>query len=482
MKCDEIKPKCQRCTDLGIDCPGYRGVGDVEFRDQTCRYSRHPKRKSGSNSDRQCSLPVIDSRSGSLEPTRQGSPEMSSSTTSIYLDPKWRASLRNDFFLTYLPNDATRISSHYAFLTALPSPEIDNPALNAAVDTLACVYAGTLRRNEQLLSEARRLYSKALSLLCQSLSRPDIQNCLNTLAAIQLLSFCEEFRATNTDGHGLNVHTQGARDFIQTGKLSCTGSHLGQLLFYTNRYACTSDALAGRHATEAVPSSTFKNQLTPDDDFIVLTDLLAYLPQVFHEVDQISSTNSPFDKSQSFDRVFNICMTLQRQLQVWFESLRNKTSGVLHSLVDVDYFQTFKTLNVPKTIPAAFDFQSFWHAYLISRYWMATSIISWNLSNAIRQMEAHSPDVSLPESSIFEAKASDFAMRVCQTVPFCWEQESCGFVGCIYSRSLLQYAGTYFATLGVWPPYAWCTSIEDRLRDAGITAGNHPRANGFYQD
>lgn len=200
-KCDRKRPGCTQCANIQTQCPGYRNLLDLYFRDETEEVSRRVNKKNQSRS--------TTSKEGSEEPDlpaeprreRHGKPlkptsfdELADNTTaydqypgSLTLIPSQDASfMAVTCFINGFLED-----SHFDYL---PPLYLQSPPSSPLVVATQCVATASLAsdwRNSTLMIEARRQYSEAIKLTNAALCSPVDALQDHTLISVLLLALFE---------------------------------------------------------------------------------------------------------------------------------------------------------------------------------------------------------------------------------------------------------------------------------------------------
>ncbi|KAI9663470.1 MAG: hypothetical protein M1831_002479 [Alyxoria varia] len=466
VKCDERKPDCQRCIDLGIECPGYRPAGGYEFKDQTQRYAQNLQSMDPEHQPRRSPT----SRNAPSESVFQSASQgQSASTEERSVTPETKSSLHRAFLEQYLPkNEDQSLVSHYSYLWMLPmanySPE---SALETALDAVSLVHFGTRTGNSDHLDQSRHLYGIALQRLGQEISQPGVEQSIETLCAIQLLTICEQFRATSTY-YGCMTHTEGAKNFLETGDCPYQESRIGQLLFFSHRDAMIEQALVQNN----VPSFQLQFWMhhaasVVDDEFVKLTNILLDVAQSLQYSSSFVADTTAVPQPDEAKNVFDHLSNLLSQLRQWYGNFQN-ANGQPFALVPIEQFPQFCRAVPNDAISEALDFRSFHDACLMSRYYVAAGLICRRIGDLLAYVRQY---ITIPQSEdpvTYHSKARNCALRACQSIPYSWKQEVCGTVGKTYSTFPLWFAQQVFQDSGPASHSSWCSQVESRLCAMGI--------------
>ncbi|KAJ5901618.1 hypothetical protein N7495_002146 [Penicillium taxi] len=215
LKCDQGSPACTQCMRAGVDCPGYRDLFELGFRDQNDEVIRRSQRLS-----RKKRTTVIASTEASAEASAEASTVDSTtastttatvashvenhvaSNSSLPIDEGGDMSLSPLRMPTYPAQELAKsyIFSHYltagprgghmSYLLPLVS-DTRNSAINAALNAVGMAALSNIRLSPQMMLKARREYTTALSQTNSALRDPVMAKRDDILGSVVLLGMFE---------------------------------------------------------------------------------------------------------------------------------------------------------------------------------------------------------------------------------------------------------------------------------------------------
>ncbi|PON22883.1 hypothetical protein TGAM01_v208138 [Trichoderma gamsii] len=224
LKCDYRTPSCTQCARAEVNCPGYRNLLDIKFKDQgeeVIRKYRPPARKkrpisTSSAVEPQPSVPSREPRdsdgSGALRLDKTAS--IISRPNPEYPEQDIARSFLYANYMTGGPR-----CGHMSYL--LPLMESSrNSAANAAVNAVALAALSNIRLSPKTMRKAHQEYTTALSLTNLALQDPVMCRTDDTLAAVVMLGTFEGEKKimTCTDGSFIDRwvnHMDGATKLIE---------------------------------------------------------------------------------------------------------------------------------------------------------------------------------------------------------------------------------------------------------------------------
>ncbi|PYH92967.1 hypothetical protein BO71DRAFT_356319 [Aspergillus ellipticus CBS 707.79] len=212
LKCDRARPSCSQCIRAQVDCPGYRNTAELSFRDQSEEVIRKAKAKHRARKS------VVVAEPNSRQPVRKG----------IALDVALSSppeELAKGYFFTHYGG------SHMPYLLDLTRNQ-DNAPINAALTAAGLAALSNLRMSPQMMLNARRHYTLALSRTRHALRDPALCRKDGTLAAVVLLGMFEII--TCSDGSFAErwmKHMDGAAQLIELRGLRQVEGAAGLHLF-----------------------------------------------------------------------------------------------------------------------------------------------------------------------------------------------------------------------------------------------------------
>ncbi|KUI60551.1 White-opaque regulator 1 [Cytospora mali] len=264
IRCDQRQPGCGQCEKRQRECPGYRNLVDLMFRDE----SSHVINKANANSRKKRSLPspaashtstisdqVISSSASIAEPhgyqyaaipLRQWSPVQSPPTRPVYgtkfdekgrevsregrrrsqppvqvlaplsysLSPSFQERGVNLFFTRYISVSENLAHHRYDFILDLWQPNTSDPnhdGVLAGITAVGLVGVAEMSRSGEVLEAARKSYGKALRLTNDALRDPGEAVKDTTLLSVMLLGLFEMIGGSRARGiESWQKHLNGA--------------------------------------------------------------------------------------------------------------------------------------------------------------------------------------------------------------------------------------------------------------------------------
>ncbi|PWY69703.1 hypothetical protein BO70DRAFT_432353 [Aspergillus heteromorphus CBS 117.55] len=211
LKCDRVRPSCSQCIRAQVDCPGYRDTAELSFRDQSeevirkAQAKHRARRSPGTETINQ----QLDRKAISLDVVLSSPPE----------------ELAKGYFFTHFGG------GHMPYLLDLTRNQ-DNAPINAALTAAGLAALSNLRMSPQLMLNARRHYTVALSRTNHALQDTVLARRDETLAAVVLLGMFEII--TCSDGSFADrwvKHMDGAAQLIELRGLQQVERSAGLHLF-----------------------------------------------------------------------------------------------------------------------------------------------------------------------------------------------------------------------------------------------------------
>ena len=472
-QCDEAKPECQRCTDLGFECNGYRSAGDVVFRDQTDHYARVAQGYRASDSP-----PAFTSHTANSKLTR-----MRHYTFDLSLCSEIDNSLQNEtsmfreFLHLYLPpNQTDETITQFSYLELLPVVQEKCPVLRAAMAAISAVGLGTVRADPKLLGNSRHLYSDALQRVSLALSKTtgDYKDNEKILAAAKTLGFCEIFVATNSNQDGWIAHEEGVRSIFENMRSITEPSKLSKLLFYSNRFHLMNLGLLTRK-TVVYDEFVWQRQTSIDsgDEFVSLSNILVQIPRALERADSVFAVESVEERRQRLENTLRQLTGLQQQLKQWYQLYSKIQYDQLYTITTFDHFPTASTMLTAQSFPALFKFNDFRCALIMMSYWHGIGQLNWSAGELLKMTNSIEGMSLFPDGMDMTNDAVQCAIRICQGMPYFWEQQHCGIFGRITAAWPLSFSRRVFTAVGDLPALLWCSEFDDWLSACGICMPYH---------
>ncbi|KAI1161687.1 hypothetical protein F5B18DRAFT_627264 [Nemania serpens] len=179
MKCDHGVPSCTQCIRARADCPGYRNLLDLKFRDQNeevIRHCRAPARKK-----RQDTSIAASSGDGSAV-------AITSIPDSALVRSVQQNVAKRYIFANYMTGGSRCGHMNY-LLPLIEDPR--NTAVNTALDAVALAALSNVRLSPRTMLRAQQEYIAVLTQTNRALKDPIMCKTDDTLAAVVLLGIYE---------------------------------------------------------------------------------------------------------------------------------------------------------------------------------------------------------------------------------------------------------------------------------------------------
>ncbi|KAF2798423.1 hypothetical protein K505DRAFT_414363 [Melanomma pulvis-pyrius CBS 109.77] len=234
IRCDQRKPSCFKCEKLGTQCPGYRKLDQIVFRDETKRITRkiHQSEQSFSTLTPD-TLPNYSRLPASSELTfGSTSFEWSLPPLDIYypLSHSVDELGANFFFAKYTSNEAPFSGEYYDWL--IQSYYSDCRVLRTAIEAVGMAGIANVSHTPHILSKSKIQYCKALNAMKRALDDPIDAISDTTFMAVILLGQFETVNFETWDRYEYwAAHVHGAMVLLELrGKEQFTRQR-GGLLF-----------------------------------------------------------------------------------------------------------------------------------------------------------------------------------------------------------------------------------------------------------
>ncbi|KAJ6119274.1 hypothetical protein N7523_003554 [Penicillium sp. IBT 18751x] len=324
LKCDQGAPECTQCMRARVDCPGYRDLLDLGFRDQSQEVIRKSQRLTRKQ---QRTVPTIASRTENPVDHTVASTAASSFETgglSPRRGPVYPVQeLAKGYLFSHYMSGGPR-GGHMSYLIPLINDPA-NSAVNAALNAVGLAALSNIRLAPQMMLKARREYTTALSQTNHALKDSLMSKRDDILAAVVLLGMFE------------------VSDARSPSRIS--GSDLEKVM------TCTDDSFIDRwmkHMEGAAKLIEFRGpeQLTRQEGLDMFTQLRAQInvSKIYRE--QYSSpilaqlTESAKLHRNSEDQIQDDLGLLVIKLSNFCASLKNKTitepSEILRTALTID--------------------------------------------------------------------------------------------------------------------------------------------------
>lgn len=234
VKCDQRKPRCLRCEKASIQCPGYRNLADVLFRDESWRIARRVRILSGD-------VPVPQSRPASSEHPSL-IPPSPPATVPQPLSQSISEVAASFFFSKYYVCEGVLEGAHQ-WLARQYSEISPNPALQAVIEAAGLAGISNVHHAPSLRSRSKQRYCLALRALKKSLDDPREAVADTTLMTVNLSGLFEFITFEDWDhSRAWAAHIAGAIALLQLRGEEQFNNERGGQLFVQLRsqilYAC----------------------------------------------------------------------------------------------------------------------------------------------------------------------------------------------------------------------------------------------------
>ncbi|KAJ5219323.1 uncharacterized protein N7498_001422 [Penicillium cinerascens] len=183
LKCDRGSPACTQCMRAKVDCPGYRNLVDLGFRDQSEEVIRKSQRLT-----RKHTVPSVTSTAASAD-DESGVPWPRRSPAY-----PMQELAKGYVFSNYMAGGPR--GGHMPYLVPLIN-DPRNSAVNAALNAVGLAALSNIRLAPQMMLKARREYTTALSQTNHALKDSVMSTRDDILAAVVLLGMFEVMTCTD---------------------------------------------------------------------------------------------------------------------------------------------------------------------------------------------------------------------------------------------------------------------------------------------
>ncbi|KAJ6005300.1 hypothetical protein N7451_003244 [Penicillium sp. IBT 35674x] len=179
VKCDQRKPGCVKCERSATECPGYRNLTEILFRDESERIIRKAHRK-----HHRLNIPASHLRALTLSENHK---------TFIFAPLSLSISdLGASFFFTkYLPRETVVSKNFHDWLSGVYASKDSNYALYAIIQAVGIAGLFNVSPSQVKAVESQKLYSQAVSALQRLFDDPIHATSDATLTTVILLALYE---------------------------------------------------------------------------------------------------------------------------------------------------------------------------------------------------------------------------------------------------------------------------------------------------
>lgn len=489
-----------------MTCGGYRlpAPGQVQFRDQTeytvlkaheqyktappiirTRQIASPDSDTDSNSSSDVATTALSSSTQGTEIVllhRGESPMDFAESMALFATPQSLPSpaaekslIYSAFMDTYLPKRIGPMDSHFSFLQHL----ITTPGLRSEVsdslDALAMVQVGSIYKDQNLLRQAVKAYSKSLGGLVRTMSTKGVVEDDYALATVTVLATCEFYDEIAQVGDGWVRHIEGSQQLLAARGPESIQSDLALTLFCNMRHGALSHALIARKACFlGSPEWRAVAWRVPYVDMAtILYDSALQVPGVLERTDQLNS-ESP-DHIADIDAILRDAKRLDAEIREWMADFKVRSKWLdpsephLFWLTKIGNFPTFTSLCSDRTIEEAYMFPSFMVAYLV--------LVCWDVQHFLRSavQDLHKarykaatgwfPDA---EDIVTEEELTAYVMDMARCFPYMCEpvSSSTGIIGLFLP---LRTVAWHFMKQGNWTMLKWVGAVRDSVFNKGMS-------------
>lgn len=180
------KPGCSKCEKSAKECPGYRNLSDILFRDESKRIVRKIRKDEQSRSS-----PSHTAMTTSVAISEKPSNDNLVSMTLVQLCQPVNELGANFFFSKYTFNESPFAGDYHEWLTR--SYVDENHVLRAAIEAVGTAALSNVYYAPHIASNSQERYCNALAAINQALGDPVEAVADTTLMAIILLGLFEVF-------------------------------------------------------------------------------------------------------------------------------------------------------------------------------------------------------------------------------------------------------------------------------------------------
>lgn len=243
VKCDQRKPACLKCEKLKKECPGYRDLTDVMFRDESDRIiwktktarqpprSTRPKaRPTPTPEPERVPEPEPESHAlillsstpaaSSLEPVQSPSPSpppvFEPESVPYAISPSIHELAANFFFANYNPRGPPYSDKYHNWLTREYWDARPDHILRATIEAVGMAGISNTFHATSLMPKAKEQYGRALTMTNKALRSPIEATTDRTLLAILLLGLVEMINFETWDHYSSwAAHVDGATALLR---------------------------------------------------------------------------------------------------------------------------------------------------------------------------------------------------------------------------------------------------------------------------
>ncbi|KAK3937231.1 hypothetical protein QBC46DRAFT_461014 [Diplogelasinospora grovesii] len=237
IKCDQQRPGCRRCEKSSAQCPGYRDLNEVLFRDESKRIILMSRQTEQSIEESSIKPPICPTSKDS----KPLAPSPFPSSISYPLSQPANELGANFFFARYTGplNEAPFSSDFVDWLTQsyLFENTLSSRVLKAAIEAVGMAGISNTSHAPDVFSRSRARYCEALAAMNQALHDPDQAISDATLMAITLCGFFETATFESWDRYRRHwtAHVQAATSLLELRGPAQFASERGGQLYLVAR-------------------------------------------------------------------------------------------------------------------------------------------------------------------------------------------------------------------------------------------------------
>ncbi|ORY13038.1 hypothetical protein BCR34DRAFT_562645 [Clohesyomyces aquaticus] len=214
IKCDQRRPGCMRCEKSKKECPGFRNLADVVFRDESSRLIQKTLARDSEGQLEQ-SVPIAILTTTPVYP-KNLDPHMWPTGISPGLSQPINEIGAHFFFANYTCDEPPLSKEYITWLMQMYTEGNNNYALRASVEAAGMAGLSNIFDAPDIASKSKEHYGRALAATNRALSNPVEASTDMTLAAVTFLGLFEFVTIENWDHYGSwAAHIEGAAALLQ---------------------------------------------------------------------------------------------------------------------------------------------------------------------------------------------------------------------------------------------------------------------------
>ncbi|KAF2113508.1 hypothetical protein BDV96DRAFT_688501 [Lophiotrema nucula] len=217
IKCDQQKPGCIRCKKAKTDCPGYRDLSNVIFRDESKRIIRKARKAQNTVPVKEILSPAF---VDSITVWDLTSPSTSSTPLPSSISPSLCQSLNeiaaHFFFARYTCDQPPLSRGYQAWLLETYCNAPLNHALRTAIEATGMAGISNVCYAPEIAAQSKALYGRALAATNRSLEDPLEMAADETLITVIFLALFEFITLEDWSNYSSwATHIEGATTLLQ---------------------------------------------------------------------------------------------------------------------------------------------------------------------------------------------------------------------------------------------------------------------------